>query len=101
MLTIPAGKHHRAGNTPFYRAVHRVYFARWPNSKNNTMLRWVLTFFVMATIAATPGFTGIAGAAADIVRIPFFVFLVLLVLSAPVHVLRRKPTRLSFRPLCP
>jgi uncharacterized membrane protein YtjA (UPF0391 family) len=52
------------------------------------MLRWALTFFVVAIIAAIFGFTGIAGAATDIARTLFFVFLVLLVISAALHVFR-------------
>lgn len=52
------------------------------------MLNWALTFFIVAIIAAVFGFTGIAGAATDIARTLFFVFLVLLVVSALVHVLR-------------
>ena len=52
------------------------------------MLRWALTFFIVAIIAAIFGFTGIAGAATDIARTLFFVFLLLLVVSALLHVFR-------------
>ena len=52
------------------------------------MLRWALTFLVVAIIAAIFGFTGIAGAATDIARTLFFVFLLLLVVSAALHVFR-------------
>ena len=52
------------------------------------MLRWALTFLVVAIIAAIFGFTGIAGAATDIARTLFFVFLLLLVVSALLHVFR-------------
>ena len=52
------------------------------------MLNWALTFLVVAIIAAVFGFTGIAGAATDIARTLFFVFLVLLVVSAALHVFR-------------
>ena len=52
------------------------------------MLRWALTFFVVAIIAAIFGFTGIAGAATDIARTLFFLFLLLLVISAFLHVFR-------------
>lgn len=45
------------------------------------MLRWALTFLVVALIAAAMGFGGIAGNAAFFARILFFVFLVLFVLS--------------------
>jgi uncharacterized membrane protein YtjA (UPF0391 family) len=52
------------------------------------MLNWALTFFVVAIIAAVLGFTNLAGAAAGIARTLFFIFLVLLVVSAFVHVVR-------------
>jgi len=41
------------------------------------MLSWALTFFVVAIIAAVLGFTSIAGAAAGIAKILFFVFLMI------------------------
>ncbi|HTY54887.1 MAG TPA: DUF1328 domain-containing protein [Candidatus Binataceae bacterium] len=41
------------------------------------MLSWALTFLVIAIIAGVLGFGGIAGAATDIARVLFFVFLVL------------------------
>ena len=43
------------------------------------MLRWALTFFVVAIVAALFGFTRIAGSAMDIARILFFIFIVLAV----------------------
>lgn len=52
------------------------------------MLRWILIFLVVAIAAAVFGFTGIAGAATDIARTLFFIFLVLLVVSAIIHVFR-------------
>jgi len=52
------------------------------------MLRWALTFLVIAIVAAVFGFTGIAGAATDIARTLFFVFLLLLIVSALLHVFR-------------
>ena len=45
------------------------------------MLRWSITFFVVAIIAAILGFGGIAGAAVGIAKIFFFVFLALFVIS--------------------
>ncbi len=45
------------------------------------MLRWTLTFLVVAVIAALLGFGGIASASADIAKILFFVFLGLFVMS--------------------
>jgi uncharacterized membrane protein YtjA (UPF0391 family) len=45
------------------------------------MLRWAIIFLVIALIAAVFGFGGIAGEAAWMARILFFVFLVLMVVS--------------------
>jgi uncharacterized membrane protein YtjA (UPF0391 family) len=45
------------------------------------MLRWAVTFFIIAIIAAVLGFTSIAGSAIEIAKILFFVFLVLAVVS--------------------
>jgi len=52
------------------------------------MLRWALIFFVLAIVAAALGFGGIAGAAAGIAQLLFFVFLVLLLVSVLIGVLR-------------
>jgi uncharacterized membrane protein YtjA (UPF0391 family) len=51
------------------------------NQKFIIMLRWTLTFLIIAVIAAILGFGGIAAGAASIAKIVFFVFLVLLVIS--------------------
>ncbi|MBO6535512.1 MAG: DUF1328 domain-containing protein [Balneolaceae bacterium] len=45
------------------------------------MLRWSISFLVIAILAAIFGFGGIAGAAVDIAKILFFVFVSLFVLS--------------------
>ncbi|MGD8748057.1 MAG: DUF1328 domain-containing protein [Balneolaceae bacterium] len=45
------------------------------------MLRWSLSFLVIAIIAAILGFGGIAGAATWIAEILFYAFLALFVLS--------------------
>ena len=45
------------------------------------MLRYTIIFLVVALFAAVLGFGGIAGAAAGIAKILFFVFLVLFVIS--------------------
>jgi uncharacterized membrane protein YtjA (UPF0391 family) len=45
------------------------------------MLRWTLTFLVIALVAGALGFGGVAGTATDFARICFFVFLVLFVLG--------------------
>lgn len=53
------------------------------------MLSWALTFLVIALIAAALGFGAVAGTAASIAKICFFVFLVLAVVSLLVG---RRPT---------
>lgn len=45
------------------------------------MLRWALTFLIVALIAALFGFTGIAGESMYIARILFFIFLVVFLVS--------------------
>jgi len=45
------------------------------------MLRWALTFFIIAIVAAVFGFGGIAAGASDIARILFFFFLVFFAVS--------------------
>ena len=53
------------------------------------MLSWALTFFIVAIIAGVLAFTNLAGAAAGIAEILFFVFLGLFVLLILVG--RRSP----------
>jgi uncharacterized membrane protein YtjA (UPF0391 family) len=53
------------------------------------MLRWALTFFVVALIAAVLGFTGVALAAAGIAKILFYLFLILFLVTFVGHLLRR------------
>lgn len=57
--------------------------------EKETMLRWALTFLVIALIAAFLGFGGIAGAAAGIAKILFYVFLVIFVVSLVLGLFRR------------
>jgi len=45
------------------------------------MLRWALIFLVVALISAALGFTGIAGAAAGMAQILFWVFLVVFLIA--------------------
>lgn len=54
------------------------------------MLGWTFLFLIVALIAGALGFTGIAGASIGIAKVLFFVFLVLMILSAVVHVMRGK-----------
>ena len=53
------------------------------------MLRWALTFFIVALIAAVLGFTGVAVAAAGIAKILFYLFLILFLITLIGHLLRR------------
>lgn len=55
------------------------------------MLSWALTFFVVAIIAAVLGFTSVAGAAAGIAKILFFIFLVLTLAALVTGALRGRP----------
>lgn len=45
------------------------------------MLRWSITFFIIALIAAVLGFGGIAGTAIGIAKILFYVFIVLFLVT--------------------
>lgn len=45
------------------------------------MLNWALTFLVVALVAGVLGFWAVAGLAAEIAKICFFVFLILFVVS--------------------
>jgi uncharacterized membrane protein YtjA (UPF0391 family) len=56
--------------------------------KEEDMLSWTITFLVIALVAALLGFGGIAGAAAGIAKILFFVFLIAFVVTL---VLGRRP----------
>jgi len=55
------------------------------------MLRLALFFFIVSIIAGILGFTGIAGASADIAKFIFFCFLVVcaLMLVAGVWIIKR------------
>ncbi|MCF2522602.1 DUF1328 domain-containing protein [Bradyrhizobium sp. G127] len=52
------------------------------------MLSWVVTFLIIALVAALLGFGGIAGASIEIAKIVFFVALVLFLISAVVGLAR-------------
>ena len=55
------------------------------------MLSWALTFFIVAIIAAVLGFTTIAGAAAGMAKILFFIFLVLTLIALVAGAMRGRP----------
>jgi uncharacterized membrane protein YtjA (UPF0391 family) len=52
------------------------------------MLSWVVTFLIIALIAALLGFGGIAGAAVGIAKIIFFVAIVLFLISLVAGLMR-------------
>ncbi len=57
------------------------------------MLGWVVTFLVIALIAAILGFGGIAGASIEIAKIIFFVAILLFAIAAIAGLFRgRSPT---------
>ena len=45
------------------------------------MLRWTVSFIIIAVIAGILGFTNLAGTFADIAKICFYIFIVLFILS--------------------
>jgi uncharacterized membrane protein YtjA (UPF0391 family) len=45
------------------------------------MLGWVITFLIIALVAAALGFGGLAGTAVGLAKIVFYIFLVLFVIS--------------------
>lgn len=53
------------------------------------MIRWIITFLVIALIAAVLGFGEVAEGAADIAIIIFYIFIVLFVISLIGKLFRR------------
>jgi uncharacterized membrane protein YtjA (UPF0391 family) len=53
------------------------------------MLRYAVTFFVIALLAALFGFGGIAASAAGIAQLLFYGFIILAVISLLVSLIRR------------
>ena len=64
--------------------VHATFHKEYP------MLRWALTFLIIALVAAVLGFGSLTNLAADIARILFFVFIVLFLISTVAHVVTGK-----------
>ncbi len=56
------------------------------------MLGWVVTFLVIALIAAILGFGGIAGASIEIAKIIFFVAILLFAIAAIAGLFRGRST---------
>ena len=52
------------------------------------MLWWALVFFIVSVLAAIFGFGGIAGAAASVAQVIFYVALIFFVLSFIVYLFR-------------
>jgi len=79
---------------PAGREQERLLLADVENElRRIAMLGWVLTFLIIALIAAVLGFGGIAGFAVEIAKIIFFVAIVLFVISAIFGFIRgRSPT---------
>jgi uncharacterized membrane protein YtjA (UPF0391 family) len=53
------------------------------------MLNWAILFLIVALVAAVLGFGGIAGTAIGIAKIIFVVAIVLFLISAVMHLMRR------------
>ncbi|MBZ9935904.1 DUF1328 domain-containing protein [Mesorhizobium sp. BR1-1-16] len=53
------------------------------------MLNWAILFLIVALVAAVLGFGGIAGTAIGIAKIIFVVAIVLFLISAVMHMMRR------------
>ena len=62
--------------------------------KVDDVLGWVVTFFVIAIIAAVFGFTGIAAGAAAMAKVLFFIFLVVFLVTLVMHLVRGRTPRL-------
>jgi len=58
------------------------------------MLQWAITFLVIALIAAVFGFSGIVVVSVEIARMLFFVFIVLFVLTAVVHLIKGRTPKI-------
>lgn len=54
------------------------------------MLRWAITFLLIALAAGFFGFSGIAAMSVEAARILFGVFIILFLITAVMHVLRGK-----------
>jgi uncharacterized membrane protein YtjA (UPF0391 family) len=61
-----------------------------PQNQGGIMLRWALIFLVVAIIAAALGFGGIAGDAAYIAKILFYIFIVVFLVSLIMGMLKKR-----------
>lgn len=53
-----------------------------------TMISWIVTFLILALLAAVMGFGGLAGSAAGIAQVLFLVFIVMVIASATAGAVR-------------
>lgn len=53
------------------------------------MLNWAILFLIVALVAAVLGFGGIAGTAIGIAKLIFVVAIILFLISAVMHLMRR------------
>jgi uncharacterized membrane protein YtjA (UPF0391 family) len=53
------------------------------------MLSWVVTFLIIALVAAVLGFGGIAGAAVEIAKVIFFIAILLFLVTLVMGMVRR------------
>lgn len=53
------------------------------------MLNWAILFLIVALVAAVLGFGGVAGTAIGIAKIIFAVAIILFLISAVMHLMRR------------
>jgi uncharacterized membrane protein YtjA (UPF0391 family) len=60
--------------------------------RTNVMLSWVIGFLIIALVAALFGFTGLAGAAANIAQVLFYIFILLFVVSLIVSLVSGRRT---------
>ena len=58
------------------------------------MIRWAITFLIIALVAGFFGFSGIAASDIEIARLLFVVFVVLFLIAALVHALKGKAPRM-------
>jgi uncharacterized membrane protein YtjA (UPF0391 family) len=65
----------------FFKELVTLSFITMLKSIGGFMLRWALTFFIIAIIAALFGFGGIAATASGIAQILFYIFLVLFIIA--------------------
>jgi len=85
---------HRDPNRVRFSEAEHIKHSRWhvigkTIGNRINMLRWTLTFLIIALIAAVFGFTGIAAGAAEIAKIIFYIFLVFFVISLIAGAFRR------------